>query len=540
MVLAVIPARGGSKGIPRKNVRLMNGKPLLYYSIKNALSSSYIDDVVVSSDDEEILSIASMYGANTMNRDSALAQDAVTLDPVIYDASLRMEEQTSKKYDIVVTLQATSPLLSVQTLDAALADFITKDYDTYISAINQPHLSWTSTNGIYTPNYKERLNRQQLPPNYLETGAFLITRRNCMSTSTRIGSKVSVYEMPEQEAIDIDTYADWIVCEQTLSRKKILFRVDGNHTLGMGHIYRCLTLAYNLTGHDLLFVTTADTQGFQKLMNSHMHVQPIHTNDDFIKILLSWKPDIVVHDCLNTDDCYMQTLKSYVPRVITLEDIGSGANFADATINALYEDDSKGNQYYYGENYVCLKDEFLIAKPTDYHSIVSQVTVLFGGSDPGNYTSRIYNLAKKWHTQYPDIRFHFILGAGYDYNQYPLYSDKTYNIHVSRDVKRISDALSHSDLALTSQGRTVYELASLGIPAIVLAQNEREQKHTFAQMQNGFFNLGLGTQVTDETINKTFQFLVDTPQLRLEMRNLMLQHDLRKGIKRVIQIILGE
>lgn len=94
MVLAVIPARGGSKGIPRKNVRLMHGKPLIYYSIQNALACSYIDDVVVSSDDEEILSIAAMYGAKAMNRNSALAQDAVTLDPVIYDAVLRMEQET--------------------------------------------------------------------------------------------------------------------------------------------------------------------------------------------------------------------------------------------------------------------------------------------------------------------------------------------------------------------------------------------------------------------------------------------------------------
>ena len=72
MVLAVIPARGGSKGIPRKNVRLMHGKPLIYYSIQNALACSYIDDVVVSSDDEEILSIAAMYGAKAMNRNIAL------------------------------------------------------------------------------------------------------------------------------------------------------------------------------------------------------------------------------------------------------------------------------------------------------------------------------------------------------------------------------------------------------------------------------------------------------------------------------------
>ena len=201
MVLAVIPARGGSKGIPRKNVRLMHGKPLIYYSIQNALACSYIDDVVVSSDDEEILSIAAMYGAKAMNRNSALAQDAVTLDPVIYDAVLRMEQETGKTYDVVVTLQATSPLLTVETLDGALKSFLESDFDTYISAVNKPHLSWTTKDGRCVPNYEKRLNRQQLPPNFLEAGAFLITRRACMSENNRIGANASVYEMPREAPV---------------------------------------------------------------------------------------------------------------------------------------------------------------------------------------------------------------------------------------------------------------------------------------------------------------------------------------------------
>ena len=107
-------------------------------------------------------------------------------------------------------------------------------------------------------------------------------------------------------------------------------------------------------------------------------------------------------------------------------------------------------------------------------------------------------------------------------------------------MKRVSEYMQQSDLAFTSQGRTVFELGSLGIPSIVLAQNEREQLHTFAQMQNGFVNLGLGANISVDTIESTFKWLVETPQIRLEMRELMLKHDLKKGIKRVTDIILGE
>lgn len=406
MVLAVIPARGGSKGIPRKNVRLMHGKPLIYYSIQNALACSYIDDVVVSSDDEEILSIAAMYGAKAMNRNSALAQDAVTLDPVIYDAVLRMEQEAGKKYDVVVTLQATSPLLTVETLDGALKSFLESDYDTYISAVNKPHLSWTTKDGKCVPNYEKRLNRQQLPPNFLEAGAFLITRRECMSENNRIGVKASVYEMPEKEAIDIDSYADWIVCEQELSKKRILFRVDGYRELGMGHIYRCLTLAYSLTGHEILFVTREDRkEGYQKLLDSHMRVQSVGNDEEFYALAGKWHPDVIVYDCLNTEREYILKLKQLAKRVVTLEDIGSGADVADATINALYEDDSKGENYYWGEKYVCLKDEFLIAPCAEYHEQVKKVVVLFGGSDPSDFTCRAYNLAKKMHADFPQISF---------------------------------------------------------------------------------------------------------------------------------------
>ena len=140
-VAVVIPARGGSKGIPRKNMRLMNGKPLIAYAIENALASRYVDKVLVSSDSEEVLAFASQYdNVLALGRESRLAQDAVTLDPVVYDAISRCE--ADGLFDVVVTLQPTSPLLSVETLDAALEYFLSSELDTLISVVNNPHLSW--------------------------------------------------------------------------------------------------------------------------------------------------------------------------------------------------------------------------------------------------------------------------------------------------------------------------------------------------------------------------------------------------------------
>ena len=188
-ILAVIPARAGSKGIPNKNIRIIGGHPLVYYSINNALQSEYITDVIVTTDSEEVRIVAQQMGAKYKWRDKELCGDAVTLDAVIADAIPQNEE-----YDYIVTMQPTSPTLTVKTLDSAIKYVIENDLDTLISAINAPHLSWGVVDGKKVPNYKERLNRQYLPPCYLETGAFVISRASVVTPETRIGEKVDVFK----------------------------------------------------------------------------------------------------------------------------------------------------------------------------------------------------------------------------------------------------------------------------------------------------------------------------------------------------------
>ena len=141
-ILAVIPARGGSKGIKRKNLRLLDGRPLIYYQIQNALQSKYITDVVVTSDDEDILEYSSNFPVYLRKRPPELALDNVTLDPVIWDATMYMENILNKQYGIVVTLQPTSPLLKTTALDNAIEKFISEDLDTLLPVMDTTHLYW--------------------------------------------------------------------------------------------------------------------------------------------------------------------------------------------------------------------------------------------------------------------------------------------------------------------------------------------------------------------------------------------------------------
>ncbi len=539
-ILAVIPARGGSKSIPKKNIRLLHGKPLIYYAIHNALESRYITDVTVSTDSLEIADVVQQYGVEVILRDHSLATDMITLDPVVYDA-VKKSEFMKKPYDIILTLQPTSPLLSVKTLDKSIEYFLAQGLDTLLSVVNRPHLSWGEKDGEFVPQYEERKNRQQLPPQYFETGAFVIAKRECIKPNSRIGKKISMYEIPQDESLDIDDKNDWILAESLMKKKKIILRADGFKNLGMGHIYNCITLAYSLIEHDVVIVTQKDaTEGIHKLKETNLPYKVFCDQAELETFIEAYRPDIFVHDCLNTTEEYISWLKNRVHRVVTIEDLGPGRKKADAVINALYDEDLLDSHIYNGWKYVCLREEFQLEKPRKYSNEVKSILIMFGGTDPANLNKLLYSIIEKISYKYENIRFVFIIGIGYQYKQNGVITQENKNIFVYPNVARVTKYMKEADLAITSQGRTIFELAAMGVPAIVLSQNEREKTHKFAQMENGFLNLGMGNTVEAAVIENTLDWLIHTPEIRRNMYSLLMKHDLRPGLHRVKQIILGE
>lgn len=539
-ILAVIPARGGSKGIPKKNIRLMNGKPLIYYSIKNALQCDEISDVVVSTDSEEIAYVAKACGAEVIIRSSKLAEDNITLDPVVYDALIKYENAQGCIFDYVITMQPTSPLLKPISLKQAINKAVGYDYDCIISVINKPHLSWVEKDNIITPNYVERLNRQQLPPLYNETGAFVISKRGIVTKETRIGGMISVFPITEEEGIDIDSTNDWIVSEAILKKKRILFRADGYDSLGMGHIYNCITLAYAMIEHEVLLVVGSKSkQGIKKIKETNLPYVIINDDAEIENIIKTFQPDIWINDLLNTEEEYICYLKENVERVITIEDLGNGAFYADAVINALYTDeDIQGKNFYNGWKYVCLRDEFQIELPREFSETVTNIMLMFGGTDPSNYNKLLYDIILNIAYRYPGIRFNFIVGIGYDTEKNNLITVEEKNVYVYPNVQRVTKFMKEADLAITSQGRAVFEFAAMGVPAIVLSQNKREVSHSFANIQHGFINLGIGTDIQPDVIENTLNWIINTRTVRKNMYDIMLQFPLRKGLERVKKIIL--
>lgn len=533
-ILAVIPARGGSKGIPRKNLRLLGDKPLIYYAITTARSVSYPIDVYVSSDDEEILAIAAQFGAKIHRRDPSIADDRTTLDPVIFAAYMYAKEVERKEYDLIITMQPTSPLLKAHSLQSALAMMIERPaVETLIAAKDATHLSWRKEEGRFIPNYSARVNRQYLTPTYTETGAFFISRAQVVTPTNRIGSAVELYLLSGGEEIDIDTYEDWNLCEYHLRRKKILFVVTGNAQVGLGHVYNTLIVANDILNHQITFLVDRESMmAYEKIASKNYPVF-LQGERSLLEEIEALSPDLVINDRLDTDAAYIEGIKKLGIKVANFEDLGSGAACADLVINAIYPEKQVLPNHYFGHDYFILRDEFLYTPPKTITHELREVLITFGGVDPNNYTKKCIEAI------YPYCQKHAIkitVVAGFGYRCYESIEGFE-GVEICRNVPNISYYIARADLIFTSAGRTTYEVASLGVPSIVLAQNERELTHFFASSEFGFVNLGLGSDVDEAQILRTFSALCEDERSRGYMNALMRKTKLHEGRKRVNRLL---
>lgn len=534
--IVVIPARGGSKGIPRKNLRSLDGVPLISYAIRTARALDERPLVIVSTDDAEIAVVADKEGAQVHHRAPELADDATTLDSVIYDAVTSVEAAMGHRFDLVVTQQPTSPLLRSSSLDAAITRMLADpSIDTTISVTDDTHLSWRREGDRFVPNYEARVNRQYLTPSYRETGGFLICRRSTLTPDSRIGAHVTLHELQMPESIDIDSHADWGICTHFLRRKRFLFVVTGHRKVGLGHVYNSLLIANDLAHHDVAFLVDSESQLAYDAIAARNYPVHMQTKPSLVDEIRALAPDVVVNDRLDTTVDYMTSLRSLGCRIINIEDLGPGARQADVVINALYPDSDLGHdtRTYFGPQVATLRDEFLLTPAREPRASVERVLITFGGTDPGRFTFKVLEAIEGWCAE-RGIAIDIVTGLGFEESD--ALANRPHAV-LHQDVKAISALMREADVAFTSAGRTLFELAALGTPSIVLAQNERELTHTFAAETNGFLNLGLGKDVSQEQALTTFQRLVEDRELRLELRRRMLSVDLKQGRKNVARIV---
>lgn len=214
-MLAIIPARGGSKGLPGKNIKELNGKPLIAYTIEAALASKYVTRVIISTDDDEIANIAVQYGAECpFMRPASLATDSARVIDVFKYTLDRIEQEDGHVINDFVVLQPTSPLRTVDDIDNAIELFKEKNADSVISYCAEHHpVTWhkyINDDGKFVNIFEAGINnRQEERTSYYPNGAIYVFKQSIIYNEQYYTDNSYAYLMDRKRSVDIDTVEDF-------------------------------------------------------------------------------------------------------------------------------------------------------------------------------------------------------------------------------------------------------------------------------------------------------------------------------------------
>lgn len=224
-MIAIIPARGGSKGLPEKNIKQLMGKPLIAYTIECVLKSKYVDRVIVSTDSKEIAEVALKYGAEVpfMRPDYLASDTAMAVDNYIYTID-RLEKDSGSKINEFMVLQPTSPLRAVEDIDGATEMFFSKKADSVISYTKEAHpVYWhkfiDENNKLVDIFESTIVNRQELKISYYPNGAVYIFRTKLIRQKKYYSHETYAFIMPRNRSVDIDYQEDFDYAEFLMNRE---------------------------------------------------------------------------------------------------------------------------------------------------------------------------------------------------------------------------------------------------------------------------------------------------------------------------------
>lgn len=279
--VALVPLRGGSKSIPEKNILNIAGKPLCAWVLEAACLSGVFQKVVVSTDSPKISDVVRnlQLPIEILDRPAELATDDASTESVMLHAAKALS------FDVLATIQATSPLLTKQDLQEAHRLFSAGDYDSLLTAVRVKRFFWNddATAWNYVPHQRPR--RQEFGGSFMENGAFYFTKRHILENHrSRLGGRICIYQMPDESDIEIDEPSDWGIVErrllartlrslqETLARIKLLV-VDVDGTLTDAGMY------WSSEGDQLKKFNTRDAKGLELVRNAGVEVALLTSED---------------------------------------------------------------------------------------------------------------------------------------------------------------------------------------------------------------------------------------------------------------------
>ena len=524
----LIPTFGGPHDVPRLILRPLCGQTLLARAIATAVSSTAPERVVVVTDDDEVEEVALHHGVRVLAAQSdRLAGDTAT--DVLRRHARSLTALGADDDDILLVLKPSWTLISAVTIRHAM-EAVASGGGSAISVTTDARATWTLDDGGNAVRRQDELLR--------ECDAIAACRvRDAVRWSDGAINPVSLIQLRHPEAVSIDSFADIPVATYWLNRKSVVIRTDAGRQLGMGHVYRVLSLAHELAEHDELIVTSRDQPLGGEFFDRHPFAHTTVASDgEFIELVRSRRPDLVVLDVLDTDESFITALTVACPssKIVSFEDHGSGAPLVDVLVCDIYENPAVPlERQMVGVVNALLAPSFeSVPRQARPAAAVDEILVLFGGTDPSELATKALDALE---TIAFDGHVTVVRGLGAE----PLdVSSLKLDVTVKTDVSNMGRLMAEADLALSSAGRTLAELSSLGVPTICMAQNSKELRHTHSTVDHGVVLLGLGTEVGQEELQSTIARLIADIPARSRLQQAALDATRGRTNSRVVSEML--
>lgn len=480
-LLAIVPARAGSRTIPDKNLRMVAGKPLLLHTLETVTAAGIAEEVVVSTDSRSMADYARLRGYRVVDRPLRLADDQATLLQVAEHVA-----ETEHWGGAIGIFQVTCPTVTPLTIQRAYKTWQHSGRDWAITAIEDRHIYWQ--NGELTGG---RSNRQFRDPLKREVGAAqFMTRRHIL---TKGGGSKGLITIPADEGLDIDTFEDLALAEQLRNRSHIHFVVAVGHRLGTGHYHRCLSLGRALANHAITWEWVGEPTTNQQLA---------------AKSLVKSSPKlsrptsrVVIFDCLTPSLARLRLLKEKGFSTVVLEDeSGTSEEHADLSVNELLDP--------LDWRYASVRAEFCHLPPREHNEAGKNVLITFGGTDPARLTQRISTALFRLESELRVIQ--------------------------PSESTRMAVNMRWADVVITSRGRTVLEAATSETPCLSLSANEREDRHVAVP---GVQYLGMHDAIPDGEIRRAVKRALISQSKRQKMARAAKAHFDGDGLSRLTRRI---
>jgi len=536
-LILIMARKGSNDAISRQNLRLVDNKPLIYYIIKTSLEFKKAD-VIVSTDSDEIKELSLMYGAQVISRPEQLTKNTTSIKEICFH-TLKTLKDKNQNYDSCLVLHPKIPLIQLKTIELFFKH-LKNNVDTIFGLSDILESKFI----FKTKNLNQIIKLDSINHDIGILNKIVSFKvQNFLNNNGKFIGPFQGIKLSKNETHTLRSYHDFGIFEQILSRKKILVRIDSGIKIGMGHVYNMLTILNHFRNDEILIVMQKNQNlGSHKFKENLYNVKSFSTNSELKKIIDDFKPNIIFNDILNTTENYMKNLKKFNSMIVNFEDIGNGRKFANLVFNPIFKDRKKLTQEFYGGKYACVRDEFRIWKNLSLRKNVQKILISFGGTDVSNITKKTLSIIEK--NNMKNIEFTVILGHGFKYKnkikqKIQQLRKNNFKIILVEKSDFLAQHIRETDFAIISNGRTVFEVACMGVPMLTVSVNDREKSHSFVKDKQ------IGYHMTFQSSTFTKNLLCGVNHLtsfknRKKYKNNLEKLDLLNGVNNVVKKINSE